>query len=234
MKAIHLLPLAAALFLMPACFIHVDGNGDWDDEHSLHVHSYGHHYSSGNIGSQTREVETFERIAVAGGSMHLVVKVGTPQSVYLQGDDGLLRFVETRVEDGTLVIDVDSQYEPERDFELQIGMDTLKSLDLSGSAGVEIEGVSGTNFDVLISGSGSVTARGSTDVLAIQVSGSGSVAMDELHAREAKVNISGSGDVAVDASEKVAITITGSGSVRYRGSPLLEQHISGSGSVSSR
>jgi hypothetical protein len=234
MKATLLFPLAAALFLTPGCFFHIDAGSDWDDWNSLHAHRNHRYDGSGNIVSQTREIAAFDRLQVMGGSLHVVVKVGPPQAMSLQGDDALLAFLETRVESGTLVIDLDSQYQPGQTFEIQVGTESLKSVDLSGSANVEVEGVTGTNFDVLLSGSGNISARGSADVLAVQLAGSGNVRMDELHSREAKVSISGSGDVSVDAKEKLAITISGSGSVGYRGSPLLEQHISGSGSVSSR
>ncbi len=234
MKPIHLFPLVAALLSTPACFIHVEGDGDWEDGKSMHVHSLGHGYGSGNIVSETREVATFDRLQVSGGSIHIVAKVGTPQSVSLQGDDDLLRYVVTRVEDGTLVIDLDSEYVPARDVEFQIATETLRSLDLSGSARVEIAGLSGENFELMLSGSGEVVAQGSTDMVTAQVSGSGNLELGNLHVREARLIISGSGNATVDASEKLAVNISGSGSVSYHGSPLIEQQISGSGRVSSR
>ncbi len=234
MTPLRLLTSLFVLVGLSSCFIHVGGDGDWDEESSLRFHRDRRHYGSGITASQTRDVAEFDRIAVEGGNMNVIVEVGATRSVYVKGDDDLLPRLETRVEEGTLVIDLDSIYQPVHDFELRIGIEALRSVDLSGSGNIEVAGISGESFDVSLSGSGDIDASGSARMVAVQLSGSGDADTGSLASTEAHVWLSGSGTITVDASEKLAVTLSGSGSVYYSGNPVLEQHISGSGSITSR
>ena len=85
---------------------------------------------------------------------------------------------------------------------------------------------------ITIANSGSVTAEGKVDDLAITVLGSGDAKLGKLAARNVTVQIMGSGDVTTAPSEELKATIMGSGDLRLRTRPArAERHIMGSGEI---
>ncbi len=192
----------------------------------------GHHIDgSGNIISETRDLESFTRIDVAMG-VDVYVTVGTPQQVKLTFDDNIIGKVRTRVRGNTLEIDSRSSFDCDSECKIEITVASLKGFSLAGSGDIEIHGVNGDGFEIEVAGSGNVKIDGRTKNLEIDLSGSGDIDTRELIAEDAEVDIAGSGNVQVHAEKSLEADVSGSGDIRYYGNPEnVESDVSGSGSI---
>jgi len=211
---------------------------------------------SGEIVSESRDLGTFDGIALAGG-FKVLVRQGNGGKVELKADKNLLPLIETKVIDGakgrTLEISPKRGYNLNATTTPQIVLDVaqLRAISIAGSGDVKVEAMktAGVNasiagsgniiFDKLdserlgveVSGSGDVVAHGRTGSLNISVAGSGDVKAKGLEAEEVKVTIAGSGDAQVQASKRLKVSIAGSGDVSYLGSPEISMSVAGSGKV---
>ena len=214
-----------------ACVIVVDDTGS--AFHSAWSDGWREQYQgSGTSAAQARQVPEFSKLSLRG-SPDAYVRIGTEASVTVTCDDNLLERFDTRVEDGTLVVEMKpGSYRFKAAPKVEIVVAVLDTLKVSGSADAVVEGLSGGSFTTSISGSGSVTASGTVDSVSAAISGSGDIKLGTLVARDVRVSISGSGDADVTANGALEVQISGSGDVRYRGTPTqVTKSISGSGSV---
>ncbi|MDP1911955.1 GIN domain-containing protein [Brevundimonas sp.] len=109
----------------------------------------------------------------------------------------------------------------------------VKAFDLESSADLTIRNYNQPTFDLTVSGSGDVTATGTTQTAAINTTGSGDSDLSGLRMVDASVDTSGSGDLSVGPTGKADISISGSGDVDVTTRPAtVTQNISGSGDVS--
>ncbi len=182
---------------------------------------------------QARTVPEFHAVSFSpSGTVDIVV--GKAQSVSLEADAELLERVTTEVRDGTLYIGRknDGGFRPRReDLTVHVSVPRLDAVKVSGSGEIKINGLSGGKTEVGISGSGSLTARGTLDSLALDISGSGKADIPDLTVENAEVRISGSGNVKINARQSLDARISGSGDVRYMGSPRITSRVSGSGRI---
>lgn len=108
----------------------------------------------------------------------------------------------------------------------------VTSFDVVSSSDVTIRDYNQPRLNLILSGSGDVTARGETRALQIDVSGSGDADMAALNTVDADVRVSGSGDVRVGPTGKADIDISGSGDVELtRRATTVSSNVSGSGDV---
>lgn len=190
---------------------------------------------SGEIATEVREVESFDRIKI-DGSTDVFVTIGEEQSVSVTTDDNLLDNIETRVRGRhTLLISSHGNYRSRRGVRVDITVPELTSVRISGSGDADIVGLKGGAFEIDISGSGDVTVEGEVDEIEINIEGSGDVDARDLKAKDAYVRIAGSGDVDVFASESFDGNVHGSGDIAFYGRPEhVSRHVSGSGDISRR
>jgi hypothetical protein len=186
---------------------------------------------SGVARTDQRDVEKFEELSLMGG-MDAVVTIGDQQSVTIEADDNVLPIIETKVEDGKLIVVPTENYRAKTPVKLTITVPQLKGVAINGSGDVDVNGLNGaSSFAVAINGSGDVTAKGTADAVSVAVRGSGDVKLQDLQAKNGKVAVAGSGDVTVNATDKLDVSVAGSGDVKYMGSPKITKSIAGSGSV---
>ncbi|MES2767268.1 MAG: head GIN domain-containing protein [Bacteroidota bacterium] len=242
------------LFVVAACLIVMGGisvaNG-WQ----FGINDWGSGVKgSGNIKTETRQLGEFHSIET-NGFMEILVTQGASQPVRIEGDDNLLEYITTEVENGVLVIGTkEGSFSTKNDMKIYVSMPDIKKLAIAGSGsiqgqndfktgdlGLEIEGsgdikVVGTfkNVKSEISGSGDIVVKGTAIAQSVEVNGSGDVHAEELQTSgDCSVEISGSGDCRVWANGVLKAEINGSGDVRYKGTPTsVDSDISGSGSVS--
>lgn len=212
---------------------------------------------SGNVVTESRDVSGFDAVAL-GGTGVLTITVGQEETLTVTADDNLLEHIETKVEDGRLLIGRkrDSQrldLRPSAPILYDLTVVELGAIAVSGSGSVFAKALAGEDFSiavsgaaeigieeltagrltVAISGSGDVSLGGRADVQAIAVSGSGEYRGDALVSERAECGISGSGHVTVWVEGELDASISGSGSVSYYGEPDVRREVSGSGSIRS-
>jgi hypothetical protein len=193
--------------------------------------------------SQTRPVSGFNSVADAG-SFSVHVKINGTESLKITADASIIDEIETVVNGGNLEVRFKHPHEqhhyPGR-VDVYITAKSLNALVCSGSGSLELDGVlKGSQADVTLSGSGSISASvasgkleatisgsgtinltGSTGKATVTISGSGDLKAQDLKTDVAEVSTTGSGDVRLNVSKSISAQIVGSGNVYYTGTATI-------------
>jgi len=208
----------------------------------------------GEVVTEYRTVTGFAGIDLAiDGKVYYTQ--GPDYSLMVEAQENLMRYIQTFVDDGRLVIREKpgmslGKHEP---IIFRITAPSVSGIWISGSGnfyvlntwtGENLEaGISGSgkisitsldtrSIQVRISGSGDLTVSGGfADSEHLQISGSGNVDLRQVISIYTSATISGSGDIYTQVSDLLDATIAGSGSIYYLGQPVIKAHISGSGKV---
>jgi Putative auto-transporter adhesin, head GIN domain len=189
---------------------------------------------SGVVATEPRDVESFGVIELAGAS-NVSVRLGGDRSVVVEADDNLVPLVETDVRDAVLVVRTRGSFTSANETRVLVTVPVLGGIRLSGTGAVDIEGIEGITFDVVLSGSGTITASGSTDELTASVSGVGSAMLDGLEAGHVVATVSGAGKLEVRATDRLDATVSGAGAILYSGHPMsVTRNVTGVGAIVER
>jgi len=212
-----------------------------------------HVSGNGTVATETRAINGFTGVETHG-SIDLVVTQGN-FNVKVEADQNLLQYIETKVENGHLVVGFRHgiSIREINTAKVYVSAPELNDLETHGSGDISGEGkisdknkiainVSGSGDIALhidcpsviteTHGSGNINIDGETKNISTTVSGSGDVKLAGLKAETVKISIHGSGNTEVFASESLDAEIFGSGDVHYRGEPKISSSIHGSGEVS--
>ncbi len=208
---------------------------------------------NGHVKKETRQVSDFTAIA-SSGSWDVMLAYGESNAIQVEGDENLLEYIETKVEDGRLTIKSKKSVNlrSKNKITIYVSVTRLTGISLSGSGDIigngKFANEGNTEFklsgsgniklafhkvkraDVSISGSGNIRLSGTAGSVEAKVSGSGNADCSELIADNAAARISGSGNVKINANNSIDATISGSGNISYRGAASdVKKHVSGSG-----
>jgi hypothetical protein len=201
---------------------------------------------------EPRAVSGYTRLLL-GGPIDVQLRHTGNEKIVVHADDNIAPLIDTRVENGTLIVDVkkDASFRTHSKPSVSVEFKQLDSVRLRGSGDVTADEVKAGIFEstiqgsgnvritrleadtvaISVSGSGNFNARGRAEKVGVVIEGSGDGNAENLEARSAAVRIAGSGDASVNAVDSLLVRIAGSGDVRYRGSPQVEKKIAGSGEV---
>jgi hypothetical protein len=200
---------------------------------------------------QTRTVGDFTGIK-AGDAFNVILTQSDANTVKVDAPENVQAQVKTEVKDGILSISADGNIKTDKPVTITIGIKSLTSLDISGSADVKSDnqlscdklsvvsnGAGDIHLDLKaneiktdISGAGDITLKGSTQMLDATVSGAGDLKASNLEATKIKAKVSGAGDAKVNAIQSLDADVSGAGSIIYKGNPVDRNvNISGAGSV---
>ena len=204
---------------------------------------------------ETREIGKFTGIS-SGGSWDIMIAYGESSSLTIEGDENLLPYIKTEVENGKLKVYAKDKYNLKHKSKMTIyvSMQKITSLSMAGSGDIIGDGnfynddktkisIAGSgninvNFKkfeeltVSIAGSGDAILSGTAERVDVNIAGSGSVNCAKVIADDAKASIAGSGNVKFHANKSVKASIVGSGSVYYKGAATdISKSIAGSGRV---
>ncbi len=211
---------------------------------------------NGNVKKETREVAGFEGVALSG-NMNVQLAYGNSNTIMVEGDENLLPYIETRVEDGVLQVRTKNKtgIKSKNKLMVYVSLTKLTELRVSGSGNITGNGdfsndgktniaVSGSgNINVginsfnetriAISGSGNVTLKGkSTNNIDATISGSGNIDCSDVACNDVFAHVSGSGNIKVYANKSIDAKVSGSGNIYYKGSATnLNIKSSGSGKI---
>jgi hypothetical protein len=210
----------------------------------------------GNLTKETREVGTYTGVMVAG-SVNVEVSYGDSKSITIEGDENVLPYIETMVENGNLVIKTKDKVGITSKHKIIVyaSLTTVKRLRVSGSGNITGNGefsndsrtdiaVSGSgninmginsfaSTKINISGSGNVTLKGrSTNNIDAGVSGSGNIDCSEVSCNDVFAHVSGSGNIKVYANKSIDAKVSGRGNIYYKGAATtINLKSSGSGKI---
>ncbi len=187
--------------------------------------------------SQTRESGTFTQLEVSGDVSLDVRLFNRPEpGVRITAGQEAIDRIRTEVSDDTLMISTKSRGltigpDPLGDVSVSLGVPALAGLRVNGSADVTLSGLSAKAFELRVSGSGKVQARGRVDDLELEVDGSADLNLRDLATQAANVRIDGSGETDLRVARSLELVLEGSGDVTYRGRPSVSSRLEGSGDV---
>jgi hypothetical protein len=192
---------------------------------------------SGPPVSQTRNLTGFTRLEVSG-DVNLVVRLfNRPDpGVRITAGEKSIDRIRTELVGDTLRVSTKSRGltigpDPLGAVSISLGVPALVGLRVDGSADVMLSGLSAKAFELRVSGSGDVQARGRVDDLAMEVDGSADTNLAGLATQNAKVRIDGSGDSELRVARSLELIVEGSGDVTYHGRPAVSSRLEGSGDV---
>ena len=184
---------------------------------------------------ETRDVDDFSAVsfAVAG---KLILKQGNTFSVVLEGDQDLLELIETTVKNGRLSIKrEDWHFRMDKKVTAYVTMPVIEGLSVSGSGNLVSDGsLKCDELDLNVSGSGTIELENlSAGEVDAGISGSGTIRLNGSGAGEGTLSISGSGSFAGEDFKfgELSVSISGSGNCRCSVTADLVAQVSGSGDV---
>lgn len=198
---------------------------------------------SGDIIVEDRDVSGFEKILVTGAG-RVIITQGSEESLSIETDDNLMKYIESKVVGDTLEIGFTDDVvfssgggrkalDPSEGFTFRVSVIDLNAIAVSGAADFEIKKLK-------------------TDQLDISLSGAGQVSVDDLNAEHLSVLVSGAGDIDLTGivesqtirlngfgryqafdleSQEASITISGAGGADVWVMDKLDVTISGAGDV---
>jgi hypothetical protein len=198
---------------------------------------------SGDIIEEERNVGGFDEILVTGVGT-VIVTQGDAESMTIETDDNLMKYIVTEVDGDTLEIGFtrDTAFssgggrkvlEPSEGFIFRISVTDLTAITLSGAARVEVDKLKTDSLNVVLSGAGDVDLDDlNADSLDVLVSGAGDV-MVVGSVVEQNIRLNGLGRYqAYDLNSQIAdVTISGAGGAELWVADVLDVVISGAGDV---
>lgn len=211
---------------------------------------------NGNMKKETREVSGFTGVALSG-NMNVELSYGTSNHITVEGDENVLPFIETKVEDGVLQVRTKNKTSLNTRNKLMVYVSLTKltelkvsgsgnitgngdfsndgktNIALSGSGNINVGMNSFNETAIAISGSGNVTLKGkSTNKIEAAISGSGNIDCSDIVCNDVSAHVSGSGNIKVFANKSIDAKVSGSGSIYYKGSATnINLKSSGSGKI---
>ena len=184
--------------------------------------------------SRDVEIEDVSSVELAS-SGDLTVRRGDTPSLTVRAPEGTQDRLVSEVRDGVLVLDARGSFgfQDLRDVEYELVIGELQQVVVSGSGDVTASDVAGATIRVSISGSGSIELDGvDADQVQAAIDGSGGIELSG-RAAAAALGIEGSGDIDAEdlRAAEVDATIGGSGSIAVHAERRLAASIGGSGSV---
>ena len=208
------------------------------------------------LNGEQRNVSGFKGVS-SSGSYNVKITMGSKESLRLEGDEDVIKEIETVVEDGILKIKNKKHFDrtwrsSKGKVNIYITAKTLNSITLSGSGDISVDGLVKSNrltntlsgsgsislstaaeeYIGTISGSGEITVSGKADKANIKIGGSGDFKGRNFKTLAADIKVSGSGNVSIGAENTLDAVVSGSGDILYSGNPKVSKTKNGSGNIS--
>ncbi len=209
---------------------------------------------SGNVTTEKRVVQgDFKNVSVSN-AIDLVIEQSDVTEIVVEADDNLQKEIETKVENGTLVISC--KYNSFRNITMKkvtVKMPVIDKIEASSASSVQskntiegqdivLETSSAASMQVNVesdkisidSGSGSsVTIEGKALNLNTSASSGGSIVAEKLMANDVHAEASSGGTVSLHAIVNLKAEASSGGNINYSGSPkTVEKSASSGGNIS--
>jgi hypothetical protein len=195
--------------------------------------SFGYDSVSG-IGAakvEDRKVGAFSHVVVGGG-FQADIQVGPAQSVKVEVQENLLKLIKTTVEKGTLKIETTASISSDKPLLVHIKVPKLESLDVSGGATADVNGVKGNRFDLQCTGGARAKVKGSADEVSLRGSGGAQIQMSGVDSRTVTGSASGGASVTVAGKAKSGyLDASGGAQIDAKSLSLVDAEANGSGAA---
>ena len=191
--------------------------------------------ASGSVAVEPRDVSGFDEVELSGIGNLSIRQTGT-ESLSVEAEEDVLPKIRTEVVNNRLIIgpEPNTSIRTTEPIDYDLTVEDLQALTLSGSGNIDARDISTDMLRIDISGSGDIAASGRADAQKISISGSGTYRAEDLESDRVEIDVEGAGSAVVNVSDALDARVTGTGSVEYVGDPAVEQDVSGAGRVSKR
>jgi hypothetical protein len=205
----------------------------------------------------TRNVGAYDGIHVAG-HYEVTLVSGNEGKLELQGAEKDLDQIETCVKNNTLIIKQKGSWLKSRNSKkvsIKVPVEHVSKANLSGSGSIQSAmTIQSSQFENVISGSGTIQLKldtqtlkgkvtgsghlvlsGTANQVEFNVTGSGKISAERVNTKDGKASITGSGDIHMYSSNSLEANITGSGDLLCLGRPERQKtNVTGSGDIEIR
>ena len=186
---------------------------------------------SGEFAVENRDLPNFTELYL-GIAADVTIISGQKSKCQISADDNLLPLILTECTGGALRISAKDNYSSARKIAIKVETPLLTRAENNGSGNIDLAEVTRDKIELVINGSGGITANGKVVELNATINGSGSVQAANLQADIVKIGIQGSGNVDVNSIDALTAEINGSGNIKYIGTPSkLNTRVRGSGTI---
>lgn len=174
--------------------------------------------------SEDRDLEEFTRVEI-DGLMDVNIKVGEKQSFTITANkEKFLETVKTRVRNGTLRVDMDSDEHffslfKKIDVRIDITVPALEGVNMDGLGDIIIQNVDADEFEIVLDGLGSADIDGRCKSARMIIDGMGDLNAKNFKCERVRLTVDGMGDADVYASKYIYINLDGFGDVEVYGDP---------------
>ena len=195
---------------------------------------------SGKVVQLTPETGNFDKISVAFNAK-TIVQIGKPNSVVIDIDDNLAKFIKVRMDAAESKLIIESNFPKNTwlqssNIVIRVSMPEMSVFTQKSNGNTTINGLNGRYFRAENYGNGAVILRGlKMDKLDIVNNGNGEVEADKMTATTAKIEASGNGKTTFNATQTYAATLKGNGDITNVGNgKATESAVNGNGSINDK
>ncbi len=179
----------------------------------------------GNVVTQTRQIQTFDDIAISGDFKVIVTAADKP-SLTIHADSNLLEYIKTPVKKGTLSIYVARNTNPDPTQRVVIDVSAVKPLreiSASGNTYFSDRTLHADKLMVRYSGSTEAILGGQVKKLTLRSSGNSNINAKALKAYKANLDLSGTTHLSGHFIDELLIKASGTTIINYSGHPKVNQ-----------
>jgi hypothetical protein len=183
---------------------------------------------SGNVVSESRPVENFEAVALAGIG-RLVMEPSDRESLAITAEDNILPLLRSEVVGETLQLGpmLRSRLNPTREILYTLTYREMSTIATSGVTTALASGIDTSELTMSASGTSTAEISGKADRQRLILSGTSTYRAAELRTRVTRLEVSGTTRAVVNASELLEGVVSGTAVVEYVGAPLVSVTVSG-------
>lgn len=186
---------------------------------------------NGELVEEVREIDTFRKIDVSG-NYEVEINVGESTKLEIIAESNLLKYIKTKVKRNTLYISTKENLRPREDLKIIISCPDLEAIECSGVNDIIADGINTEEFNIDLSGAGSIDISGKADLFKIEVSGAADLMARHFHTSDVKIEVSGAANAEVYATNSCDAEVSGAGYIELYGDAKdVNMDISGAGSL---
>jgi hypothetical protein len=217
------------------------------------VRLYSGHTVVGS-GHAMKESRTIHNIATVHmeGAETLVIRQGDSESLTVEADDNLLRYIETNSENGVLRLTTrGANIQPKTPIRYDLQVKELQAIAVQGAGIVEgsgsfhspdlvvsLDGASiatldmvGKTLHVQLNGASKVVFSGSVENQDATLSGASQYDASALKSQKVQMSANGATEAKVHAERQLNAVVNGASQITYTGDPQLSIEVNGASSV---
>ena len=184
-------------------------------------------------------------------SATILLTQGTEQSIRIEGEDNILEFYDFNVNDGVLTVNTRDCICTTEEVKIYVTLPVLKSVFLDSTG--EIVGqntFTNDELDIIVDGpgdvlmdvvaskinitndsSGELKLKGTSEVVDINLLGTGEVYLFGLETQIATIFSDGPGEVEITVNDRIDVQIESTGDIFYKGNPEVSLQDNGLGDL---